>query len=77
MFGLCTESGELQECLLLCHRLLGALGVVIIFHNAFMFYWEDYKSSGFDRSNLFLLRIANPQGRLAVDFLESLGVVFR
>ena len=42
-----------------------------------MFYWEDYKSSGFDRSNFFLLRIANPQGRLAVDFLESLGVVFR
>ena len=42
-----------------------------------MFYWEDYKSSGFDRSNLFLLRIANPQGRLAVDFLESPGVVFR
>ena len=42
-----------------------------------MFYWEDNKSSGFDRSNLFLLRIVNPQGRLAVDFLESLGVVFR
>ena len=42
-----------------------------------MFYWEDYKSSGFDRTNLFLLRIVNPQGRLAVDFLESLGVVFR
>ena len=42
-----------------------------------MFYWEDYKSSGFDRSNFFLLRIANPQGRLVVDFLESLGVVFR
>ena len=42
-----------------------------------MFYWEDYKSSGFDRSNLFLRRIANPQGRLEVDFLESLGVVFR
>ena len=42
-----------------------------------MFYWEDYKSSGFDKSNLFLLRIANPQGRLAVVFLESLGVVFR
>ena len=42
-----------------------------------MFYWEDYKSSGFDRSNLFLLRIANPQGRLAVVFLESPGVVFR
>ena len=41
-----------------------------------MFYWGDYKSPGFDKSNLFLLRIANPQGRLAVDFLESLGVVF-
>ena len=42
-----------------------------------MFYWEDYKSSGFERTNLFLLRIANPQGRLEVDFLEWLGVVFR
>ena len=39
-----------------------------------MFYWEDYKSSGFDKSNLFLLRIANPQGRLAVDFLGRFAI---
>ena len=29
------------------------------------FYWGDYKSPGFNRSNLFLRRIANPPGRLA------------
>ena len=28
------------------------------------FYWGDYKSPGFNRSNLFLRRIANPPGRL-------------
>ena len=29
----------------------------------------DYKSPGFNRSNLFLRRISNPPGRLAGDFL--------
>ena len=29
----------------------------------------DYKSPGFNRSNLFLRRITNPPGRLAGDFL--------
>ena len=29
------------------------------------FYWGDYKSPGFNRSNLFLRRIENPPGRLA------------
>ena len=37
MFGLCAEGSELQQSLLLCHRLLGALGLVVIFHNAFNF----------------------------------------
>ena len=33
----------------------------------------DYKSPGFNRSNLFLRRIANPPGRLA-GFIHPLGV---
>ena len=36
------------------------------------FYWGDYKSPGFNRSNLFLRRIANPPGRLA-GFIHPLG----
>ena len=33
----------------------------------------DYKSPGFNRSNLFLRRISNPPGRLAGDFANLAG----
>ena len=33
----------------------------------------DYKSPGFNRSNLFLRRISNPPGRLAGDFVNLAG----
>ena len=33
----------------------------------------DYKSPGFNRSNLFLRRISNPPGRLTEDVLNPLG----
>ena len=34
----------------------------------------DYKSPGFNRSNLFLRRISNPPGRLTGDIFDNLLV---
>ena len=59
MFGLRAEGSELQQSLLFCHRLLGALGLVVIFHNAFNFIGGigGLQIPRFNRSNLFLRRI--------------------
>ena len=35
----------------------------------------DYKSPGFNRSNLFLRRISNPPGRLTEDVLNPPGIL--
>ena len=44
--------------------------------NAFPFVvLGDYKSPGFNRSNLFLRRISNPPGRLTEDVLNPPGIL--
>ena len=65
------RSADLQSAVKKCPNLFGHCGFAIrnIQFVLFEVLLGDYKSPGFNRSNLFLRRISNPPGRLAGDFL--------
>ena len=69
------RSADLQSAVKKCPNLFGHCGFAIrnIQFVLFEVLLGDYKSPGFNRSNLFLRRISNPPGRLAEDFLLTPG----
>ena len=67
------RSADLQSAVKKCPNLFGLCGFTIRIILLVLGCWGDYKSPGFNRSNLFLRRISNPAGRLAGDGTPSGG----
>ena len=68
------RSADLQSAVKKCPNLFGLCGFVIRNKQECPYLiLGDYKSPGFNRSNLFLRRISNPAGRLAGDGTPSGG----